>query len=326
VADMQANLAAAPLNRYPEWDAVELRTLLAERTGWPIEGLVVGNGSNEIIQQLVLAYGGPGRRAVTLEPTYPLYSRLAWVAHADVVHVPVEPPFAITPAHVDRAVAADPHIVFVCSPNNPTGNAQPVEVVEQLAASGALVVVDEAYIEFGGGSAAQVAASAPNVAVLRTFSKAFALAGARLGYGLVSPDVAGDIRQVRLPYHLSSPTQAAGLAALRHADEAMQILDAVRHQRDRLYESLSGVPGLEVFPSDANFVLFRGPFEPAAVWQAMLDRGVLIRDLSMVVPGCLRVTAGTPDEVDRFLAAFDEVLGAAEPAGDRAAAGGSESP
>ena len=309
--DLWASLSAASLNRYPDWEATELRTLLAERSGWPLDGLVVGNGSNEILQQLVLAYGGPGRRAVTFEPTYPLYTRLSWVGHTEVVHVAVEPPFSISAAHVEEAVAADPDVVFVCSPNNPTGNAQPVEVVEQLAASGALVVVDEAYVEFGGESALAVASSVPNVAVLRTFSKAFALAGARLGYGLVSPEVASDIRRVRLPYHVSSLTQAAGLAAVRHADEAMAILDAVRHERDRLFESLSAVPGMEVFPSDANFVLFRTPFEPAAVWQGMLDRGVLIRDLSMVVPGGLRVTAGTPEEVDRFLEAFAEVLGEA---------------
>ncbi len=316
--DLQATVGRLSLNRYPDWEAVELRTLLAERTGWPMEGLILANGSNEIIQQLLLAYGGPGRRAVTFEPTYPLYSRLSWVAHTEVVHVPVEAPFAITPSHVERALAADPHVVFLCSPNNPTGNAQPVETVEQLASSGALVVVDEAYIEFGGKTSA-VAGSFENVAVLRTFSKAFALAGARLGYGLVSPEVAGDVKRVRLPYHVSSLTQAAGLAALRHGDEAMEILDAIRHQRDRIFETLSAMPGVEVFPSDANFVLFRGRFDPGRTWEALLEHGVLIRDLSMVVPGCLRVTAGTPEETTAFLDAFAQVLGTPEPGPGHAA-------
>ena len=325
VRDLQATVAAASLNRYPDWEATELRTMLAERTGWSVNGMVLANGSNEIIQQLVLAYGGPGRRAVTFEPTYPLYSRLAWVGYTEVVHVPVEAPFAITADHVEQAIAADPDVVFVCSPNNPTGNAQPPEVMEALAASGTLVVVDEAYIEFGGKSSAAVAEQHPNVAVLRTFSKAFALAGARLGYGLVSEEVAGDIKRVRLPYHVSSLTQAAGLAALRHAHEAMEILDAVRHQRDRLFESLSSMPGLEVFPSDANFVLFRTPLPPARVWEALVDRGVLIRDLSMVVPGSLRVTAGTPEEVDRFLAAFEEVLRTVEPESGAGGADATES-
>ena len=323
VRDLQVALARLSLNRYPDWEAVELRSLLAERTGWPVDGLILANGSNEIIQQVLLAYGGPGRRVVTFEPTYPLYSRLSWVAHTEVVHVPVEAPFVISAADVESALAADPHVVFVCSPNNPTGNAQPVEVVEQLAASGALVVVDEAYLEFGGKSSAVLGLE--NVAVLRTFSKAFALAGARLGYGLVSPEVAGDVRRVRLPYHVSSLTQAAGLAALRHADEAMEILDAIRRQRDRIFESLSATAGVEAFPSDANFVLFRGEFQPGRVWEALLDHGVLIRDLSMVVPGCLRVTAGTPEETTTFLGALAEVLASSAAEGRGHAADPSES-
>jgi histidinol-phosphate aminotransferase len=322
-ADLQGTLARLSLNRYPDWEAVELRGLLAERTGWPIEGLVMGNGSNEIIQQLLLAYGGPDRRAVTFEPTYPVYSRVAWSTHTAVVHVPVDPPFVLTDQHVEQAVAADPHLIFVCSPNNPTGNAQPVEVVEQLAASGALVVVDEAYVEFGGKTAA-IDPAVENVAVLRTFSKAFALAGARLGYGMVSEAVASDIKRVRLPYHVSSLTQAAGLAALRHGDEAMAILDAIRHQRDRIARTLSEIEGLEVFPSDANFVLFRGAFSPGRVWEALLDHGVLVRDLSMVVPGCLRVTAGTPEETTAFLDALRAVL-ADSSSGPEHRADGSES-
>jgi len=312
--DLEETVARLLLNRYPDWEAVELRGLLAERTGWPVEGLILGNGSNEIIQQLLLAYGGPGRRAVTFEPTYPVYSRVAWTTQTEVVHVPVEAPFVLTDEHVERAEAADPHVIFVCSPNNPTGNAQPVEVVERLAATGALVVVDEAYVEFGGKTAA-VDPDVENVAVLRTFSKAFALAGARLGYGMVSEAVASDVKRVRLPYHVSALTQAAGLAALRHGDEAMAILDEIRRQRDRLFETLSAIDGLEVFPSDANFVLFRGPFSPGRVWEALLDHGVLVRDLSMVVPGCLRVTAGTPEETGAFLDAFRAVL--ADPASGR---------
>jgi len=149
-----------------------------------------------------------------------------------------------------------------------------------------------------------------------------ALAGVGLGGRVACGDGAGVMVRAGLPYHVSSLTQAAGLAALRHYGEAMEILDAVRHQRDRLYETLSAMPGLEVFPSDANFVLFRTPLPPALVWEALLDHGVLIRDLSMVVPGSLRVTAGTPEEVDRFLAAFEEVLRTVEPepAGDPNAA------
>jgi histidinol-phosphate aminotransferase len=313
--DLDRRLQAANLNRYPDWEATALRTALAERAGWPVDGLVVANGSNELIQQLLLAHGGPGRRAVVFEPTYPIYSRVAWVTHTEVVPVEVEAPFAITPAHVEEAAAARPNVVFVCSPNNPTANAQGPEVVEHLAGLGALVVVDEAYIEFGGKSAAAIARTHPNVVVLRTFSKAFALAGARLGYGLVDPQVAEDIKRVRLPYHVSALTQAAGQAALTQADEAMEILDTLRRQRDRLFDALSSLNGVDPFPSDANFVLFRSELPPADVWYALLDRGVLVRDLSMVVPGCLRVSAGTPEEVDAFLAALEDVLATARPTG-----------
>ena len=202
-------------------------------------------------------------------------------------------------------------MVFVCSPNNPTGNAQPVDMVASLAAgTDALVIVDEAYIEFGGETCLPLVADHPNVVVTRTMSKAFALAGARIGYALGSPDVIGDLQRVRLPYHLSAITQAAGVAALRHAKEAMTILDAIRDERDRILVALGAMPDVTVYPSDANFVLFVPPKPAAEVWQGLVDRGVLIRDLSSVVPNALRVTAGTTDEVDLFLSALEEVLAA----------------
>jgi len=180
--------------------------------------------------------------------------------------------------------------------------------VEALAGGDALVIVDEAYIEFGGKSAVDLVGSHPNVVVVRTFSKAFALAGARIGYCLAAPEVIDDLRRVRLPYHLSALTQAAGLVALRHAHEAMSILDGVRRERDRIREALGAIPGVEAFPSDANFVLFRPPKPADEVWNGLLEHGVLVRDLSAVVPGCLRVTAGTTHEVDAFLRALEVVL------------------
>jgi histidinol-phosphate aminotransferase len=297
------------LHRYPDREAQELREALAKHAGHPVEGTWAANGSNEVIEQLLLAYGGPGRRVVVFRPTYVLHERLAWVTHGDLLALSLDEPWAISTRDVARALAAEPSIVFVCSPNNPTGNAHPVEVVAELAAgANALIVVDEAYIEFGGRSAAALVAGHPNVAVVRTFSKAFALAGARIGYCLASPEVIDDLRRVRLPYHLSALTQAAGLIALRHKDDALAILDAVRQERDRI---LAELPPLEVraFPSDANFVLFRPPRPAQEVWRELLDRGVLVRDVTSVVPGCLRVTAGTPEEVDRFLSALKEVLG-----------------
>jgi histidinol-phosphate aminotransferase len=296
------------LHRYPDREAQELREALAKHAGHPVEGTWAANGSNEVIEQILLAYGGPGRRVVVFEPTYLLHERLAWVTHGELFPLSIDEPWAISSHDVARALAAEPAVVFVCSPNNPTGNAQPVEVVEGLAATGdALVVVDEAYVEFGGRSAAGLVAGCPNVVVVRTFSKAFALAGARIGYCLASPEVVDDLRRVRLPYHLSALTQAAGLVALRHKEDALAILATVRRERDRI---LAELPALEVraFPSDANFVLFRPPKPAQDVWRGLLDRGVLVRDMTSVVPECLRVTAGTTEEVDRFLSALREVL------------------
>ncbi len=240
-----------------------------------------------------------------------LHSRLSWLTHTQVVTHRLESPFILNEHAVEQALADDPNLVFVCSPNNPTGNAQPVDAVAELAsATHALVVVDEAYIEFGGQSALKLVADNPNVAVVRTFSKAFAMAGARLGYVLTSPEVVGDLQRVRLPYHLSALSQAAGITAIEHSREAMSLLDAIRAQRDRIVTELDGIDGVTVFPSDANFVLFVPPGDATQVWRALLDRGVLVRDLTAVVPNALRVTAGAEHEVDLFLTSLREVLSA----------------
>jgi histidinol-phosphate aminotransferase len=219
--------------------------------------------------------------------------------------------FTLSREAIPAAIGANPDVVFVCSPNNPTGNAQPVDAVASLAGrTDALVIVDEAYIEFGGATCLPLVTEHPNIVVTRTMSKAFALAGARIGYALGAPDVIDDLQRVRLPYHLSAITQAAGVAALRHAKEAMAILDAIRDERDRILSSLRALPDVTVYPSDANFVLFVPPKPATEVWQGLVDRGVLIRDLSSVVPNALRVTAGTTHEVDLFLSALEEVLAA----------------
>jgi histidinol-phosphate aminotransferase len=302
-----------PLNRYPDGQMTRLREDLAARHGHTVEGTWTANGSNEVLAELLLAYGGPGRRAAVFEPTYLLHSRLAWLTHTPRVQLRLEPPFALTDVAIDEALGHDPDVVFVCSPNNPTGNAQSLEAISSLAdRTSALVIVDEAYIEFGGESAVKLVPDHANVAVVRTFSKAFALAGARIGYVLTAPDVVGDLQRVRLPYHMSSITQAAGIVALRHAEQALSLLDAIREQRERISRALEAMPGVTVFPSDANFVLFVPPVphEAKHVWRALLDRGVLVRDLSAVVPNALRVTAGAEHEVDLFLAALREVLAA----------------
>jgi histidinol-phosphate aminotransferase len=309
--DLADAARSLPLNRYPDGQMTRLREDLAAWTGHPVEGTWAANGSNEIITELLLAYGGPGRTAVVFEPTYLLHSRIARLTSTDVRAVELDAPFAITDAAIDAAAAAVPHVVFVCSPNNPTGNAQPVERTRALAdAVDGLVAVDEAYVEFGGETAMHLIEDHPNVVVTRTLSKAFALAGARIGYSLSSADVVRDLQRVRLPYHMSSLTQAAGIAALRHAPEAVAVLGSIREQRDRILDALAAMPRVTAYPSDANFVLFLPPpgRDAGEVWRALLDRGILIRDLTSVIPRALRVTAGTEDETTQFLDALTKVL------------------
>ncbi len=307
--DLAAAVRELPLNRYPDGQMLALREALAVRTGHPVDGVWTANGSNEILTQLLMAYGGAGRRATLFEPTYLLHRRLCWLTQTEIAERRLDPPFEIDDAAVAWTGASAADVVFVCSPNNPTGNTQPLDAIRSLAStSDGLVIVDEAYVEFGGDTSLPLVTEHPNVAVVRTFSKAFALAGARIGYVLAAPEVVEDLERVRLPYHMSTLTQAAGLTALRHADEASAGLDAIRAERDRIVRALSGIDGVTVFPSQANFVLFQPPGDAKELWRALLDRGVLIRDLTEVVPNALRVTAGTTHEVDLFLKALEEVL------------------
>jgi histidinol-phosphate aminotransferase len=298
-----------PLNRYPDGEMRALRRAIADRTGHPFEGVWTANGSNEVLTQLLQAYGGHGRTAALFEPTYLLHRRLCWLTQTEIAERRLDPPFEIDDGAVAWAAAGGADVVFVCSPNNPTGTPQPLDAIGSLAQrSEGLVIVDEAYVEFGGETALPLVTEHPNLAVVRTFSKAFALAGARIGYVLTSPEVVQDLERVRLPYHMSALTQAAGVTALRHADEAAASLDAILIERDRIVRALSAIDGATVFPTQANFVLFQPPGDAKEIWRGLLDRGVLVRDLTAVVPNGLRVTAGTAHEVDLFLKALEEVL------------------
>jgi histidinol-phosphate aminotransferase len=305
--DLTRAIGDLDLNRYPDREAEMLRERLGQVHGHPLDGTWAANGSNEVLLQLLLAYGGPGRRVVLFEPTYAMHAQFSRVTSSEIVPVRLEEPWRIGPADVAGALALEPDVIFVCSPNNPTGTAHPASVVTDLAEGSALVVVDQAYVEFGGEPVTPLLRDHPNVVAVRTFSKAFALAGARVGYCLASPEVIDDLRRVRLPYHLSALTQTAALVALDHREEALEILDAVRTERDRILRALPPL-GVEAFPSEANFVLFRPPAAAADVWRGLLERDVLVRDFDALVPGCLRVTAGTLEEVDAFLSALEEVL------------------
>jgi histidinol-phosphate aminotransferase len=312
VTDAVAEVAAT-LNRYPDRDAIELRKDLADYLGHGLTArhLWAANGSNEIIQQLLQAFGGPGRSALGFEPGYsmhPLISRVTCTAWIDAER---DEDFGLDPERAVRAIElAQPSLVFLTSPNNPTGTAAPMELIEAICdAAPGLVVIDEAYAEFareGTLSALTLLPRHPGLVVTRTMSKAFAMAGARVGYLAAAPDVVEKLLLVRLPYHLSAVTQAVARAALSQAAEPLATVTALRAERDRLVSWLRS-KGLRVADSDANFVLF-GTFEQRhGVWQGLLDRGVLVREVGP--PRWLRVTVGTPEEMAAFRNALSEVLG-----------------
>jgi histidinol-phosphate aminotransferase len=311
VAEIERAVAAAArdLNRYPDREFVALREALAGYLGHGVTPAQVwaANGSNEVMLHLLQAFGGPGRTALSFAPTYSMYPEYARDTHTawEVGHR--EQDFTLDP---ERAVALvrerRPHVVLLPSPNNPTGTALPHEAIGALceALDEGLLVVDEAYAEFrrtGTPSALELLPAHPNLVVTRTMSKAFALAGARLGYLAASPEVCDALRVVRLPYHLSAVTQAVAVAALRHAGELLGAVDRLRAERDEIVEWLRA-QGFTVADSDANFVLFGTFPDRHAVWQGLLDRGVLIRETGP--DGWLRVSVGTPAE----MAAFREAL------------------
>ncbi|PWI43449.1 histidinol-phosphate transaminase [Streptomyces sp. ICBB 8177] len=309
--------AARQLNRYPDRDAVELRTALAayltRTAGHPVTTAQVwaANGSNEVIQQLLQAFGGPGRTAIGFEPSYSMHALISRGTGTGWIAGPRREDFTIDLAAATDAIAKlRPEVVFVCSPNNPTGTAVDAEAVLALyeaaqAARPSLVVVDEAYGEFSHRpSLLPLIEGRPNLVVSRTMSKAFGAAGLRLGYLAADPAVVDAVQLVRLPYHLSAVTQATALAALEHTDTLLGYVEQLKAERDRIVAELRAL-GCEVTDSDANFVQF-GRFEDAhAAWQGLLERGVLVRDNG--VPGRLRVTAGTPAENDAFLEAVREL-------------------
>ncbi|MDY7087792.1 MAG: histidinol-phosphate transaminase, partial [Actinomycetota bacterium] len=293
------------LNRYPDRDAVALRADLADYLG---HGLTAANtwaanGSNEIQQQLLQAFAGPGRTALGFGPSYSMHPLLAQGTGSRWIGALRDPDFGLTPAAALAQIEEhDPDLVFLCSPNNPTGTALDPEVVTAvLEAARGMVIVDEAYAEFarpGTPSALTVLPGHPRLVVTRTMSKAFGFAGGRLGYLAADPAVVDAVQLVRLPYHLSALTQAAARAALSQRDALLATVEAIKEQRDRIVATLRD-RGCTVADSDANFVLFEVGGDQKIVWQRLLDRGVLIRDVGLA--GWLRVTAGTPAETDMFL-------------------------
>lgn len=304
---------AATLNRYPDRDAVDLRKDLADYLGHGLTAaqLWAANGSNEIIQQILQAFGGPGRSAIGFEPSYSMHPIIAGGTSTRWIEGAREDDFAIDVTKAVHAIQEHrPDVVFLTSPNNPTGTALPLDVIERiLTEASGVVVVDEAYAEFarsGTPSALTLLPGNPRLIVTRTMSKAFAMAGTRLGYLAADPAVVDAMLLVRLPYHLSTLTQAAARVALAHREELLGTVDALRAERDATVDWLRR-HDLSVADSDANFVLFGRFPDRHAVWEGLLDRGVLIRETGPA--GWLRVSIGTGEEMAAFRAALEGVLG-----------------
>jgi histidinol-phosphate aminotransferase len=305
--------AAHGLNRYPDRDFLELRQDLAayllreSGVGLGPTQVWAANGSNEVMLHLLQAFGGPGRTAVSFAPTYSMYPEYARDTSTTWVVGRRAEDFSIDVEHAAAVIAEHrPSVVLLASPNNPTGTALPLDTVRRVLAAaddvpgGCVVVVDEAYGEFrraGTPSALALLGEHPNLAVSRTMSKAFGMAGARIGYLAAAPELVDALRVVRLPYHLSAVTQAVARTALAHTDELMAQVSGLRAERDRTVAWLRD-RGWTAAESDANFVLFGRFDDRHAVWQGLLDRGVLIREVGP--DGWLRVSIGTPAEMAAF--------------------------
>ena len=305
--DIQAALATAirTVNRYPDREFTQLRESLANYLGHGLvsAGIWAANGSNEILQQFLQAFGGPGRSVLGFRPTYSMHSIIASGTGTRWINAERDEEFRIWPKTAVAAIEREkPDVVFLCSPNNPTGTPLHLEtIVAAYDATDGMVLVDEAYAEFAPAAlptALTLLKGRPRLVVSRTMSKAFAFAGARVGYLAADPAVMDAMRLVRLPYHLSAFTQAAAIAALAHTAEMLAMVDDIKAQRDRLLVELPKL-GFPVHESWANFVLFGGVADPHALFESLLENDIIIRDLGLA--GHLRVTAGTEAETTEFL-------------------------
>jgi histidinol-phosphate aminotransferase len=306
--------AAAPWQRYPEFVPSRLVERLAARYGWVPEGVVVGNGSNELIQATFSVVLAEGDAVVAPSPTFSLYRLLTGVLGGRYVPVPLGPVFEYDVSRIVASVIRErAKVVVLNSPNNPTGSALPGGAVERiLDETGALVVCDEAYQDFGGPSAIPLLRRTSRLVVLRTFSKAMGMAGLRFGLALAHPDVARELAKGKLPYNVNLVTLAAADVALDHADVFAARTRDIMETRDRFLPRLARLTGLEVIPTAANFVLIRCRARPASeVFQRLYDdHGILVRDVSNSgeLAECLRISIGTEEDMDAVLAALAQIL------------------
>ena len=312
-----AQALARPWSRYPTFDPRELALALAAFSGWRADGILAGNGSNELIEALLVVTVGGGTRVVIPEPTFTLYALLTTILGGEAVRVPMSSSPAGSFVYdldvlLEARRASGAPLTIVCSPNNPTGTSLSNSEVERLCGDGdGLVVIDEAYHEFAGASVVPLLARHPNLIVLRTFSKAMGLAGLRVGYLLASPELVREVNKARLPYNVNFFSQLAALAALEERETLAGNVRRLVEGRERLLARLGDVPGVRAHASDANFFLLEVlSADPKAVFDAMARRGVLVRDVTAypLLARCLRVSVGSDEENDAFLHALGTAL------------------
>lgn len=310
-AEMLRAVEKVPFNRYPDPLANDLRDAIAEANGLVREQVIVGNGGDELLFNIALAWGGPGRTFLNLPPTFSVYAADARLVGTQVIDVPLRADYSINEQEVlARVGKGDIDYVIVASPNNPTGKLAPEDfLVRLLEATDALVVVDEAYFEFSRTTMLPHLSAHKNLVILRTFSKAYSLAGVRIGYLLGNAEVIRELVKVRQPYSVDAVSQAIAAVAYGNHRAFEQGALGIVAERKRVLSELRAMRGVEAYPSDANYVLFRVE-GASSVWQELYDRGILVRDFSRapLLEGCLRVSIGTPQENDGFLAALREAL------------------
>jgi histidinol-phosphate aminotransferase len=315
-ARLWGRLADRPWNRYPPFVATDFIAAVAEATGWPEDGVLVGNGSNELIQALLATVVEPGIGVVIPEPTFTLYRLLTGIGGGTALSVPLNDELSFrVDSIIETARANNAALIVLCTPNNPTGSAlSRLEIQRIHDETEALVVLDQAYVEFGGFDAIPLLQERPRLIVLRTFSKAMSMAGLRAGYLLAHPELTREISKAKLPYNLNFVTETVAAEVLRNRELLLPQVEIIRSERDRIVRELDRVDGLRVFPSSANFILFRverDGLEHTAVFRRLLDEfGVLIRDVSAypMLERCLRVNAGSPEENTVFLDGIREIF------------------
>jgi histidinol-phosphate aminotransferase len=311
-AEVTRRLAGRPWSRYPDFVPTALLERLAAFAGWKPEGTLAGNGSNELIQATLMVTVGRGSKVVISEPTFTLYRQVATVLGGEVVSVPMTAAFAFDVEAIrERAVRERADVIILCSPNNPTGSRIDDADLARLAAEfEGLVVVDEAYHEFSGRTVVPLLAELSNLIVLRTFSKAMSMAGLRVGYLLTTPELAQEVHKATLPYNLNFFSATATEVACENYELLKPRVEKIISERDRLFQALRSIRGLEPVPSTANFIIVKTAIPPQTLFNELLSRDILVRDVSKypMLADYFRLSVGSPDENDRLLAALKEVM------------------